>query len=132
MPRNHPERDLAKACTELLQLDGFRAIPMEPISRREWGKGFGEIGMADYLYIRYEPVSLIVKNAKAEVVWVEYKSPRGKPTRAQLLWHDAERKRGAVTAIATVNFAPTIEDFFIWYCAAGLNRRLTQPERKSA
>lgn len=134
MPRNSPERDLAKACTELLQFDGWRAIPMEPISRREWGKGTGEIGQPDYLYIRYtfndirfssNPAKFEAENrADAEVLWCEFKSRRGRVSAGQRLWHDVERKRGALTALAKVDFKPTVDGFWAWYQATGLVRRI--------
>ena len=140
MPRNRPERDLAKACTQLLEYDGWRALPLEPMSRRDLGKGFGEPGMADYLYVRYifndilfssNPKRFECENrAESEVLWIEYKSPCGKVSAAQKLWHACERRRGALTAIAKMDFEPTIEGFENWYFKTGLVRRIL--ERKTA
>jgi hypothetical protein len=129
MPRNQPERELARECTKLLQLDGWRALPLEPISRREWGKGTGEIGQPDYLYLRYGLSA--EQRSHAEVIFVEWKSPDGKVTAAQRLWHDVERERGALTAIAKVDFPATVDGFIGWYVKSGLCRRI-DPERKSA
>lgn len=131
MPRNRPERDLAKACTQLLEYDGWRSLALEPMARRDLGKGFGEPGMADYLYIRYESDHAGWLPASAQILWVEFKSPRGRVTKTQRLWHDVERKRGALTAIATVDFGPTVEGFERWYFTTGLARRI-QPRRVDA
>ena len=38
---------------EYLQLDGWRPIRTDPVSDRARGKGFGELGMPDYLFLRY-------------------------------------------------------------------------------
>ena len=46
------EAELERTCTNMLVLDGWRALKTNPVSRRARGAGFGELGMADYLYIR--------------------------------------------------------------------------------
>jgi hypothetical protein len=43
----------------MLVQDGWRALKTSPVSRRARGVGFGELGMADYLYIRYCPQSSV-------------------------------------------------------------------------
>jgi hypothetical protein len=48
-----PEADLERAASELLALEGWRALKTDPTSDRSRAKGFGEPGMADSLYIRY-------------------------------------------------------------------------------
>jgi hypothetical protein len=126
---------IEKACTDILIIDDWRALRTDPVSRREWGKGFGEKGMADHLYIRYE-WSLGAREAKnngwerwnAHVLWIEFKKldKRGKPTAAaphQRLWQAAERARGALVLQAGIDFPATIEGFREWYKTSGLMRR---------
>lgn len=131
------EADIAKTCTDLLSADGWRAVRTDPVADRRRGKGFGELGMADYLYIRYEPgagtseADLAVPDilsVGAEVMWVEWKriDRRGKTTAVrphQLDWHRAERARGAYTLIAGVDFPATIDGFIAWYRTSGLARK---------
>jgi len=122
-PLGLTEKHLAEACSQVLELDGWRRLRTDPVSRREWGKGFGELGMADDLYIRYNDV---FRNCVAEVMWIEWKRLRGKKaTKAaqhQKDWHVLERKRGAVTLIAGENFIATFDGFLAWYRASGLMR----------
>ncbi len=118
------EADIQRTCTEFLQLDGWRALRTDPCSDRSRAKGFGEKGMADYLYIRYSaggtPQSM--KHC-AEVLWVEYKGPTGVPTRLQFAWHDSEREIGALTVIMGIDCDRSIEGFMEWYRKSGLQRR---------
>ena len=111
------EKHIAQACTQFLELDGWRPFKMEPISRREWGKGTGEIGQADYLYLRY------VKGANCEHMHIEWKSKKGKAQQHQCDWHAKERARGALTLIAGEDFPKTIDGFVDWYFASGLMRK---------
>ena len=60
----------------------------------------------------------------AEVLWVEYKSATGKLKPAQLQWAAAERARGALVWMATVDFPPTIEGFQQKYRESGLARNV--------
>src|SRR3954471_18549090 len=83
------ESVIEASCTEILQQDGWRALRTDPVSDRGRGKGFGELGMADHLYIRYTiaPPSIrrmpewafIRENAdvivQAAVMWIEFKRP---------------------------------------------------------
>ena len=105
-----------------------------PCSDKARGKGFGEIGMADCLYIRYQPWPSEWHDGnewkpKAEcqalVLWIEWKKldAKGNPTKAtqkQKDWHLAERKRGGLTLIAGEDFEATIEGFVEWYNRSGL------------
>ena len=118
------ELDLARACTDLLKLDGWRALKTDPVSRREWGKGFGEVGMADYLYIRYysQQASYPWK-ALAEVIWIEWKIPTGRVAPKQHAWRERERSRGALSLIAGVDFHASLEGFCRFYAQSGLQRR---------
>lgn len=110
------EKHIQETCTQYLELDGWRALKTDPCSDRARGKGFGEKGMADHLYLRYDCRRL------AEVMWIEYKRPKGTLSLHQKIWHEAERARGAFTAIAGIDFEPTIEGFVEWYRASGFNR----------
>lgn len=129
------EADLAKAATDLLALDGWRALKTDPVSRREWGRGFGEKGMADYLYIRYEMRDwseedrsvacrqMVGERAIAQVMWIEWKIPRGTVAEKQHAWRERERARGALALIAGVDFHASFEGFARWYAQSGLQRK---------
>ena len=131
------EADIARTCSDLLQADGWRMLITDPVSNRERGKGFGELGMADRLYIRYgfsgegmwnTEIPEHQHRVRASVLWIEWKRiRRGAATKAtdhQRDWHAAERARGALTIIAGEDFPATIEGFAAWYKASGLQRRV--------
>lgn len=157
-PRAHPERDLEKACSDLLQLDGWRMLKTDPgsdvsvigsirrailgcpalnhvrelifgiLKRCTRGKGFGEVGMADCLYIRYDPhphdwPKTNPAPCQGEILWIEFKSLTGKVSQHQRLWHAAERARGALTWIAGQDFPATTDGFLEHYRSSGLMRR---------
>lgn len=118
------ERDIERTCSDLLALDGWRALKCDPVSRREWGKGFGEKGMADVLYIRYSAGGTPQSKPRcAEVLWIEWKTPQGKTSLHQIAWHRAERARGALTWIAGIDFPAGIDAFLKFYRTSGLMRR---------
>ena len=130
------ESDLERYGTDLLALDGWRSLKTDPVSRREWGKGFGEKGMADRLYIRYasdDEVWLQTKvrydstinsaHSRAQVLWIEWKTPRGKAEPHQRIWINVERGRGALVLLAGEDFEATPEGFLAWYRGSGLLRR---------
>lgn len=124
------ERDIQRTCSDLLALDGWRMLRTDPCSDRARGKGFGEIGMADCLYIRHHvPITWLVPLARdtmyrtiAQVMWIEWKTRGGKMSMPQKIWHSVERDRGALTLIAGQDFETSIEGFISWYRASGLNR----------
>ena len=102
-------------------------LKTNPCSDRARGKGFGEVGMADCLYIRYlfDPHDLggvpLHKKAHlhvaAEVLWIEFKRPRvGVTAQHQIDWQLTESRRGAL--VLCVN---DIDNFLTWYRASGLN-----------
>lgn len=128
-PRAHPERDLEKACSDLLQYDGWRLLKTDPVSDRNRGKGFGEIGMADCLYIRYSRYledcgpNCVPCCAPCEVIWIEYKAPGGKPSRDQRAWIASETARGALVWLAGANFPASVDGFLAHYRGSGLMRR---------
>lgn len=146
------EGEIEGACTEYLELDGWRALKTDPVSNAGRGKGFGEKGMADRLYIRYDtppgPVSgcrlcggmpcfcSSIPEAERslglycfhELLWIEWKRIRnGNATKAkqhQTDWHVLERKRGALTLIAGEDFPASISGFTAFYQRSGLRRRV--------
>lgn len=133
------EHQVEATCTAFLKLDGWRALKTDPVRNREWGKGFGELGMADHLYVRYgwyknEPTGWSDKIQVVELMFIEWKriDRKGIATKAkqhQRDWHAAERALGALTLIAGEDFVPTIEGFVEYYFKSGLNRRLIDQRR---
>ncbi len=121
-----PEHMIEAECTRLLEQDSWRALRTDPVSDRGRGKGFGEPGMADHLYIRYEPVNpgeeMDSFSAITETLWIEFKSAKGKPAKHQTEWHTKERARGALTWIAGVDFPASVAGFVERYRKSGLNR----------
>lgn len=132
-PKSDESEALIQAeCTKLLEEDGWRPLRTDPVSDRSKGKGFGETGMADMLYIRYYKDALMavarfkalvpLPMASAQILWIEFKAPRGKPKSHQLEWHRNERARGALTWIAGMDFPASIDGFKEHYRKSGLNR----------
>lgn len=123
-----PEWMIEAECTKLLEEDGWRSLRTDPVSDRSKGKGFGELGMADHMYIRYTPFHRMSPDghymSASHTLWIEFKSAKGKPKKAQIDWHEKERARGALTLIAGVDFPASVQGFTDWYCTSGL-RRLT-------
>ena len=126
------EIDIQIACVDFMRLDGWRPLRTDPCSDRARGKGFGEKGMADHLFIRYLDKAqlqcicerrMVLKAPAAEVLWVEFKRPGGKICNHQSLWNAAERAAGAMTVCAIVDFEPTFDGFVAWYRCSGLLRR---------
>lgn len=127
-----PEWMIEAECTRILEQDGWRALRTDPVSDKSRGKGFGEVGMADHLYIRHgqwnhmfpDSVNLAKPYAVAasETLWIEFKSAKGKPAKHQIDWHTKERARGALTLIAGVDFPASVEGFVEWYGKSGLKR----------
>ena len=75
--------------------------------------------MADTLCLRYGR-----QKAACEVMWIEWKAPGGKVKKHQVEWHMKERARGAMTAIAGVDFPASIKGFSRWYRESGLAKVL--------
>lgn len=109
------EAQIERTCSDWMEAQGWRKLKTDPVSRKEWGKGFGEKGMADALYIRYRPKALTGLVCAAEILWCEWKSSTGRVKTHQLDWHRAERARGALTLIAGVDFEKSIEGFQMKY-----------------
>lgn len=130
-PPRLKEIDVQLACVDFMRLDGWRPLRTDPCSDMRRGKGFGELGMADHLFIRY--CSETPGDALAEVLWVEFKRPAGfqrgtwrsatKASQDQMAWHRAEKYCGARTAIAGPDFEPSYDGFVAWYRKSGLLRR---------
>lgn len=119
------EAHIQRTCTEFLALDDWRCIRTDPVSDRARGKGFGEVGMADCLYLRYwgSLPGGAPYGGVGNILWIEWKRPGGKPSNAQTQWHKAERRRGAITLIAGIDFPASIEGFMAWYAQSDLDRR---------
>lgn len=124
------EAQVQQAVVQFLELDGWRAIRTDPVSDKSRGKGFGEVGMPDYLFIRYthavlpesghiSDTTFRMLGACAQVLWIEFKRKGAKRTGLQVNWHSIERSRGAL--VMTVD---DIDEFTKWYLASGLNRRI--------
>ena len=113
------ESHVQRTVTELPELDGWRAIRTEHAIERHPGGGFkrrvGEIGMPDYLYIRYDSFQSFMR--AGSIIWIEFKKPGEKLRPHQLAWHVAERKRGALVLVVD-----DINEFQSWYNISGLKR----------
>ena len=129
------EAEIERQCTAILKADGWRPLRTDPVSDRKRGKGFGELGMADHLYIRYLKnaeihiprdggrTRIVLKEPGAEVLWIEFKRPGEHPAPHQVAWHMAERARGALTLVAGQDFPADFDGFVAWYRNSGLLRR---------
>ena len=123
------EADIARTCSDFLITDGWRMIVTDPVSDRARGKGFGELGMADRLYVRYNGcLRTPASREQAQVMWIEWKriDKRGRTTKAgahQHAWHESERARGALVVVAGEDFPASIEGWMSWYAASGLAKR---------
>ena len=115
------EADIEETCSQWLELDGWRRLKTNPCSDRSRGKGFGELGMADDLYIRYKDGSQR-RVFWADVMWIEWKSARGQLSQHQRAWTRVERLRGALVLVAGLDFPASIEGFQDWYRVSGLMR----------
>lgn len=123
------EADLQAFGTQLLELDGWRSLRTDPVSDRFRGKGFGEVGMADMLYIRYANNDPYQSHRWAEVLWIEYKrggrGPKAlKREQHQREWQSLEIKRGALVWCAGLDFETTTKGFQEKYVRSVLNRSL--------
>ena len=121
-----PEYMIEAECTRLLEQDGWRALRTDPVSDRGRGKGFGELGMADALFLR--ECSPTAERAGlqppwGQILWVEFKAGRATAKKHQVEWHRNERARGFRTWIANEDFPATVEGFREHYAASGLMRR---------
>jgi hypothetical protein len=118
------EAEIERTCTNILIHDGWRALKTDPVSDRRRGKGFGELGMADYLYLRYW---LPHMRPIGEIMWIEWKrrTESGADTKAaahQKEWHEQERLKGAMVLVAGEDFPATVVGFCAWYEKSGLKR----------
>jgi hypothetical protein len=124
------EAHIQQTCTQMLELDDWRSLRTSPVSNRARGVGFGELGMADHLYIRYgseTPAKMREfmpgDETWAQVMWVEWKKLKGKAEPHQRIWIELERKRGALVLLAGEDFPASIEGFRAFYKTSGLMRR---------
>jgi hypothetical protein len=127
------EAEIEAECTKLLEEDGWRSLRTDPVSDRGRGKGFGELGMADHLYLRYwagyrpgavnDLTGCYDLLAECQVLWIEFKRPGEKAKKHQVEWHMKERARGSLTLIAGEDFPASVQGFKEWYANSGLMRR---------
>lgn len=136
------EADIQRTCVDFLALDGWRPLKTDPCSDRNRGKGFGEKGMADHLFLRVPdvkeyvlrarrasltrgpfPAASVLAAAQGQILWVEFKRPGTVPTSRQHDWHYLERYNGFLTVLAGVDFPADIDGFMAWYRVSGLMRR---------
>lgn len=122
------EAHVQQTVTQFLELDGWRAIRTDPVSDRSRGKGFGEVGMPDMLYLRYQfigPDSDVnyagFDPEDVQALWIEFKAPGKAAKPHQLAWHEAERKRGALVLVCE-----SIDSFTDWYKSSGLCRKIVK------
>lgn len=116
------EKHVQEAVVEFLRIDGWRPIRTDPVSDRSRGKGFGEIGMPDYLFLRYKREYArcgIDSTRECEHLWIEFKAPGKTRAKHQIVWHEKETARGA--AVITVD---CYDEFRELYVKRGLARRV--------
>src|SRR5882724_2039384 len=112
-----PEASLVLGITQLLELDDWRALRTEYAVNEHSGKPVLEVGMCDYLYLRYgEPPA-------AEVMWLEHKAVDGRVATEQRVWHVCERRRGALVLVAGIDFEATLPGWVKFYADSGLCRK---------
>ncbi len=130
------EAQLSSYIKGLLETDGWHVFRMEPISRREWAKGTGELGQPDLLAIRYAEYAdrSPVWASQAQVIWCEVKRLdrfskkencwlSTKAAAHQRSWHTLERKRGSLVIVAGEDFEATPEGALQWYRNSGFMRK---------
>ncbi len=62
-----------------------------------------------------------------EVMWIEFKSSKGKLQKHQLEWITKERARGALVVVAGMEFGASVDGFRDWYRNSGLCRSYLCP-----
>lgn len=129
LEKQQREATIQAHCGEWLTWDGWRHLRTDPVSDRDRGKGFGELGMADDLFLRPCIVreANLVDFAQGEILWIEWKKRGGKRGAHQVEWHRKERNAGFLTVFAGIDFTPTIDGFKAWYLASGLAIKPPKP-----
>ena len=123
------EAPIQAECCKILEQDGWWILRTDPVSDRRRGTGFGAIGFADITAFRPMRVTQLVliqkfpQGCPCEVLFLEFKSPKGKPSKEQLKWHQTQRAMGFATFIAGQDFPASTEGFREFYSASGLQRR---------
>ena len=100
-----PETKVAKEITGWLRGEGWRCLRMQSGRYRGRARSFvqvGEIGMPDWLCVRYRP--------GLALFWLEVKRRGGEASTAQRMWIKAEEERGAVVVVAD-----SLDEFRKWY-----------------
>lgn len=113
------EAQLSRLVQEFLELDGWRVLKQEPLSRAGGGRYAGELGMPDLLALRYCGASqdALGFGAHGDILWIEVKRAGQKPKPHQVEWHKRERALGAEVWVCD-----DFDVFKVKYLASGLNR----------
>lgn len=124
-----PEAEIQAECIKLLEEDSWWVLRTDPVSDRKRATGFGCPGFADVTAFRVMqctqlvPLQRMPKGCACEVLFIEFKARKGKPSSAQLKWHADMRAIGFATFIAGIDFAASVAGFKEFYEASGLMRR---------
>ena len=135
------EADLERYVCDYLALDGWRVLKMEQNFSEKKRRTFGEGGMPDRMFLRYEPKILPTSHARrvefgdcaGDILWIEFKRHKYRDSKGKMRyakteqhqhsWIAAERARGALVLLAGADFPATPEGFRAWYESSGLMRR---------
>lgn len=117
-PPGLSEKQRTRIIDDYLQIDGWRIVKTEALSLLNPIHGAGESGIPDRLYLRYGDGML------GEILWIEHKKPKGRTRLKQAEWHKLERAKGAIVAVALIDFEPSYEGFVRWYEEMGLRRKV--------
>jgi hypothetical protein len=107
------ERDVARQVRDFLGPHGWRCLRMNSaLVGRPQGGAFrvGEVGMPDYLFLRYFAHPMEPGKFDLRQLWIEVKAPGGRLRPAQVEWAKNEAAQGA-----TVLMVDDIDKFRSWY-----------------
>lgn len=83
------EREVQKACVELLRSRGWLVFETHTDAR----KSMGEVGQPDLVAVRFPGRPVVNPNGWAQVLMLEVKRKDGRVSKDQRTWHvDAERR----------------------------------------
>jgi hypothetical protein len=140
------EADIETTIVDAMVRDGWRAFKMQYSFDQVKKLTLGEPGMCDHLFVRLwdEPgKSLVEPLVLCEVLWWEFKASTRRRKRReylspdQVLWTEAEKRKGFLVWIAGIDHAATLAGAARHYLESGLCRRrevfqpLAGPERRS-
>lgn len=120
MPLKLLESAIQRTCEDILRAHQWRIFRLEENYSERKRKRVGERGAPDCMAVKYNGCLQTPPTGKAQIVHIEWKAAKGKPSEAQTAWHAAERARGAFTAISGIDFPASIEGFTLWAKRNGL------------